>query len=349
MRVLFVVPSLRPTGPTVFTWNLIQAIKGLTTGPSLDISVHSIDRKDGHIPSWFGGEVTFGIFPPRADFDILHSTMFRSDLVSAFWPRSSIRVIGMHNFVKEDLRLLYNPLRAWIQEKIWFWAIDYRQSTLVVSSLFMREYYRKFCRRALLSLIPYGVADVLLSEPNESDVSLLRSLRNSGYSVIGSVGGLIPRKGFSRLIEAAAQLPMVAVVIVGEGSMRSSLEALIRKLNMSDRVFLLGFRENSRRFYKYFDVFAMTSVSEGYNMAMLEAFAQGLPTVCARLPLYLDLIAENDVVFFDNNDLGALSASIERCLRERIVLGRRSRELFESKFNLKAMAERHVTLYESLK
>jgi glycosyltransferase involved in cell wall biosynthesis len=95
--------------------------------------------------------------------------------------------------------------------------------------------------------------------------------------IVGNVAALVPHKGQHHLIDAAAlvvrEVPDVRFVIVGDGELRESLEQHIRHSHLERHVFLAGFRADALELTKGFDVFAMSSVSEGMCTALVDAMA----------------------------------------------------------------------------
>ncbi|HEY6359535.1 MAG TPA: glycosyltransferase [Vicinamibacterales bacterium] len=102
--------------------------------------------------------------------------------------------------------------------------------------------------------------------------------------VIGNVAALVPHKGQHHLIEAAAlvvrEVPDARFVIVGDGELRESLERQIKDKHLERHVFLAGFRTDAIELTKGFDIFAMSSVSEGMCTALVDAMAASKPAVC---------------------------------------------------------------------
>ena len=92
-----------------------------------------------------------------------------------------------------------------------------------------------------------------------------------------------PVKDQATLLRAFAHLrgdfADVALVLVGDGASRGSLESQAAALGIGDAVRFLGDRSDVRELLQGFDVFALSSLSEGYSMALLEACASGLPIV----------------------------------------------------------------------
>lgn len=101
--------------------------------------------------------------------------------------------------------------------------------------------------------------------------------------VIGTVGRLNWAKDHASLIRAFAALlrsdGQCALVIVGDGSLRTELQALVDSEGVTGRVFLLGDRSDVAECLRGFDVFVLSSLTEGYSIALLEACAAGLPIV----------------------------------------------------------------------
>jgi glycosyltransferase involved in cell wall biosynthesis len=101
--------------------------------------------------------------------------------------------------------------------------------------------------------------------------------------LIGTVGRLNWAKDHGGLIRAFAQLhrrlPGCALVLVGDGELRTELAALAEAEGVADRVLLLGDRNDVADLLCGFDVFAMSSLTEGYSIALLEACAAALPIV----------------------------------------------------------------------
>lgn len=92
--------------------------------------------------------------------------------------------------------------------------------------------------------------------------------------IVGSVGRLAEQKGYDILIEAAALVPEAQFVVVGDGELRSRLEA-----QAGENVQLTGAREDVPELLASFAVYAQPSRYEGLCLAVLEAQAAGVPVI----------------------------------------------------------------------
>jgi glycosyltransferase involved in cell wall biosynthesis len=101
--------------------------------------------------------------------------------------------------------------------------------------------------------------------------------------VVGTVGRLNPAKNHARLVDAFAQLraghPGCRLVIIGGGPQQAALAQQVGALGLDEAVVLAGDRGDVPALLPAFDVFALSSDTEGYSVALLEAGASSLPCV----------------------------------------------------------------------
>jgi glycosyltransferase involved in cell wall biosynthesis len=104
--------------------------------------------------------------------------------------------------------------------------------------------------------------------------------------VVGQVAALVPHKGQRHLIEAARmvvrRVPDARFVILGEGELREPLERLVREHHLEKHVLLPGFRTDVLGCIKSFDLFVLSSVTEGLGTSLLDAMACSRAIVATR-------------------------------------------------------------------
>jgi len=101
--------------------------------------------------------------------------------------------------------------------------------------------------------------------------------------IVGNVAALVPHKGQRYLVDAAhlvvQEVPDARFVILGEGELREHLERQVREYRLEKHVLLPGFRTDVLGCIKGFDLFVMSSVTEGLGTSLLDAMACGKPVV----------------------------------------------------------------------
>lgn len=166
--------------------------------------------------------------------------------------------------------------------------------------------------------------------------------------VIGTVGRLAPEKAQSLLIAAAA--PLFArgahVVLLGEGPERPALEALAKE--HAPHVHLLGIRTDVSDVLSTFDVFALTSTTEGLPLVIPEAMAAGLPVVATAVGGVPDIVPPTVGVLAHSGDREGLSAAFERLFAdagERRAMGEAASAYARAEFSIESMTDRYLELY----
>jgi glycosyltransferase involved in cell wall biosynthesis len=146
-------------------------------------------------------------------------------------------------------------------------------------------------------------------------------VRARGRRLVGRVSRLAPEKGIDVFLRAAAQLaardPAVHFLVVGDGPERARLEALAGALGVAGRVDFLGFREDARVVIAELDVLAVTSLSDGAPLVVLEAMEAGVPVVASAVGGLPDQVAHGrDGLLVPPGDPDALAGALGGLLRD---------------------------------
>ncbi|MCH5186271.1 MAG: glycosyltransferase family 4 protein [Oscillospiraceae bacterium] len=124
--------------------------------------------------------------------------------------------------------------------------------------------------------------------------------------IILSVGELNKNKNHITVIESLKNVKdNVHYVIAGKGTYENILIEKAKELGISERVHLIGFRNDMAEIYKTADIFVFPSYREGLSVALMEAMANKLPVVCGRIRGNVDLADENKGGYLctsDNSD-----------------------------------------------
>lgn len=111
---------------------------------------------------------------------------------------------------------------------------------------------------------------------------------SEGEIIIGSLGNIRPAKAYNVLLQAASLLKekeqSYRFVIAGQrnGNLYKSLLDMKAELKLDDRVHFLGFNDDPADFLSNLDLFLLSSISEGFSIATIQAMAAGLPVIATR-------------------------------------------------------------------
>jgi glycosyltransferase involved in cell wall biosynthesis len=121
------------------------------------------------------------------------------------------------------------------------------------------------------------------SEANEEITDNFENELFIKNDIIISIGRLSHQKNQSLMLDVFAQVekrnPRLRLVILGGGDLRGALEEKIKKLKLTEKVFLLGVKQNVYKYLKKSKFFLFTSSFEGLGMVLLEAMSLGIPVV----------------------------------------------------------------------
>lgn len=140
--------------------------------------------------------------------------------------------------------------------------------------------------RKKLVLIPNGI-DTNHFHPDTSSERKKRLGLPENSLIFGTVSGLRKVKALDLLLHAFRALrdltPDVFLVIAGDGPEALPLQDLARRLDLTESVRFMGLRLDVERILPAFDVFMLSSRSEGFPNAILEAMACGLPVIATSV------------------------------------------------------------------
>lgn len=152
---------------------------------------------------------------------------------------------------------------------------------------------------------------VCISVESRADVAGLNLIRKT----ILSVGRLSPQKDHKTLIDAYAKLadqfPEWDLRIVGDGNLRSELEAQIKTLKLQERIELVGITQKVSEEYLRAQIFVMPSLYESFGLATAEALAHGLPVVG-----FADCPGTNELIKHEQNGILVQGANRTACLAD---------------------------------
>ncbi|MFQ5753426.1 MAG: glycosyltransferase [bacterium] len=178
---------------------------------------------------------------------------------------------------------------------------------------------------------------------------------SDGEPVVGIVARLEEVKGHRYFIQAISQLiegfPNMKCVLIGDGTLRKSLELQVENLNLKSNFCFLGFRKDVNSWLNAIDIFVLPSLSEGLPNVILEAMACKKPVVATAVGGIPEAIIDGVTgSLVPPQDSNALAQAIGRLLKNRKLaeeMGKKSRLRVEEKFSLQHEVSEFEKLYKS--
>lgn len=189
---------------------------------------------------------------------------------------------------------------------------------------------------------------VLASEPTTAP--------ECDFSVI-VVGRLIEIKDPLAALDVLQHMvdPATKLIYVGDGHLRGSLEAEIRRRELTERVTVAGQvpRNDVYRYLRRADVFLSVSHGEGLPVAVLEAMACCCPVILSDIPPHREIAAYGECVSLaPARDVRRFADELRRLRRmspaDRRARGERCRQLVQSHFSLSRMLDSYDGIYREL-
>lgn len=162
-----------------------------------------------------------------------------------------------------------------------------------------------------------------------------------------AVGRLDRVKGFDLVIRAMAELPeKVTLKIVGEGEELEALDALIKQLALSERVHLLGYRNDIPQLMANAHAVIVSSYSEGFSLVMAESLFYANLLLSTKVGIASEILPERlclSINYLARQLQEAYANYVEYCqIFEQI--GKQYRQ----QFHASQMAEDYIKLYQEI-
>jgi glycosyltransferase involved in cell wall biosynthesis len=177
-----------------------------------------------------------------------------------------------------------------------------------------------------------------------------RGVGRASAITVAWFGVMAPVKRVPALVRAAAGVPDVRLLLIGDGPERSEVERTIAACGMRDRVELTGFVDDPYPLLARAGAFVLPSAAEACPMALLQAMAAGLPVIASAAGGIPEIVRhEVDGLLVPTGDDTALRGALRRLARDtglRSALGAAARQRIADEFTLRRCTERLVAVYE---
>lgn len=291
-------------------------------------------------------------FLKKKKYNILHinsEAFFFSFHVAVIAKICKVKKIIVHshntpyiNKCKKILIKILNPLYRKL-------ANEYLSCSKVAQySLFTK----RFINKNKIKIIKNGI-DINKFKFDEKIRNEYRKKYNlEGKTVYGHVGRFANQKNHTFLIDIFYEIQKMqknsVLLLIGDGKQRKEIEEKVKKLNISEKVIFLGFRDDVSNLMNCMDIFIFPSLYEGLGISVIEAQTNGLITYCSNTVPIEANISSNFKYF----DLKESSYNIAKNIsNEKLKLNDREKaykDTIKKGYDIKLVAKILTQIYEKI-
>jgi len=317
-------------------------------------------RSRGRKKHWvFAYEVAYAIWSRRQSYDVVYFLMQGLHLaaglpVAHLLKKPIVMKIGGSRVVPEMRR---SRAGRWELD----WMQQWRVPVMVLNEGMIEEALADgFVRDQLVWMPnPVDIDEFRPAQPGESTAWRESHGIPLDAQVIVYVGRLSHEKGLRELIggfaRVAAQAPKALLLLVGDGAMRPELEQFVGELGLNPGQIRFTGRVAAAEipfWLRASDIFSLTSPSEGFSCALVEAMAVGLPSVVSAIPANLQLVEEGvhglTVPFDDREAIGQAFLRLLGDCELRQSMGNAAHQRVVDNYSTVKVVERYEALFNGL-
>ena len=171
--------------------------------------------------------------------------------------------------------------------------------------------------------------------------------------IVTTIGPFKPQKNLPDFIKIASNISKTnknfKFIIVGDGTLRPSFEQLIKDYDISNNIFLLGWRRDISNILNSSDIFVMTSLWEGLPISTIEAMC------CKLAPVVNDVDGQREIIKDGFNgflirpyDTDSATEKILLLAQDnnlKTIMGTNAQNTIDKKFSIDYMIKEHENLY----
>lgn len=367
MKVLHVVESFEIGGLEKFVIDLgkLQSSRGhqvYFASLSESNPMYSVDKMS-HIP--------LKVFPKTKPFDF--SLMKQ---IAGFINENGIQIVHTHNAVTNYYLALAKTIfpyhavlintRHGLANSPFSWRRElFFKASLIRTSMvvFVCETARQlFIQKKIVSpdksyVILNGInIEEFTSAPIVKDafLKIILDWKKQGNLILGTVGRLNPVKNHSYLLEIFELLRKktgtpLKLVFVGDGPKMTELQSLVRAKKMEDEVLFTGAHLSPTGIMQQFDLFLLTSFSEGLPITLIEAMSLGLPIATTKVGGIPDIVMDGiNGVFIPLNQPKIAAEIISQLLQDKALLEfmrQKNKDNARRHFDMSVVEEKYEKIY----
>ncbi|MCY4000234.1 MAG: N-acetyl-alpha-D-glucosaminyl L-malate synthase BshA [Bacteroidetes bacterium] len=234
------------------------------------------------------------------------------------------------------------------------YSINASDGVTAVSNFLRKETYDAFEIKAPIQVIPNFIDTKNFYRLEKEHFR--GAICDADQKVIVHVSNFRRVKNVSHVVETFHRILQVGVsaklLLVGDGPDRSNVEQLSRDLGIQDNVRFLGKQDPIQEILSISDLFLLTSGSEAFGLAPLEAMACNVPVVCSNIGGLPELIEGSGAGYLcPVGDIDAFATSSIEILTNRQLhaqMSNQAREYVVRNYDTETIVSMYEDYYEKV-
>lgn len=299
----------------------------------------------------------------REQPDIIHLNSSKIGALGAL----AGRLTGIKKIIFTGHGWAFNEKRPWWQKiiiyKLHWLTVFLSHKTIAVSEKTKEQLTHLPFIKNKFVVIHNGLSSVNYLSKEQARAELAQKIWKKGFDleslnsvlIIGTIAELHKNKGVDFLIKTISELheklPNTLVWIIGDGEEKDNLRELIKNKKLKDRVFLLGKIDEAKKYLKAFDIFTLTSRTEAFPYALLEAGQAGLPVIASTVGGIPEVISDFNLgLLVRPGNIKEIKLAFTRLIdnpTERHLFGKNLAKKVNKEFTMAKMVRETISIYQN--
>lgn len=369
LKILYVVSTLKRSGPTIQLYNLVKHLDrrifepylitlsgepaDTSWGDFLELDVHLQSLNLSRVSGFLLARQRLKVLIEKIRPDLVHSQGIRGDSLLSGLEINFPKVCTIHNFPQIDYKMTYGRLLSALMVRAHIRAMKKFNACIGVSSAVAKNLETLISPIKIYD-IPNGVATELFYPIGAKEKLAARKLLNlpSSATLWISSGHLSTRKSPLFLIDAWKRFfskdSKNHLVFIGDGPL---YQACTNAASSMTNIHIVGRVENVASYLQASDYFVSSSTAEGLPNSVLEALACGLPVLLSDISPHTEILKMNTgigVSYCLNDDASFFEAIEALRVRDRNVCSRNAKRLVQLSLNSEVMSKEYQLVYHDL-
>lgn len=229
-------------------------------------------------------------------------------------------------------------------------------TVIIVNSKAVAERFKWLRNKSKIKIIYNGIDLTKFGKTVQTEKIRKEFGFNLESPIVATVGRLDWYKAHQYFLQAAKKikeiLPNVRFLIVGDGKRKSYLESLTKKLGLSENVVFAGNRRDIPDILECIDVFALSSISEGFGRSAVESMASEKPVVATRVGGLCEIVDDGMTgILVSPKDPTVLAKAVVELLKDKKKakdMGIAGRKKVEKMFSIEKNVKKTEELYKKI-